>query len=52
MVDIKRSGNSKLKKRIRSAILIVIGLGHRRDHRRIDQAKTGRANTRPFDRCR
>jgi len=26
MVDIKRSGNSKLKKRIRSAILIVIGL--------------------------
>ena len=26
MVDIKRSGNSKLKKRIRSAILIVVGL--------------------------
>lgn len=27
MVDIKRSGKSKLKKRIRSAILIVVGLG-------------------------
>ena len=26
MVDIKRSGKSKLKKRIRTAVLVVIGL--------------------------